>query len=68
MDVDEVVESEMLYTTKFEESSDFNKAYLCKENMSSLGKLKTKDRIPIGDQGHTTENYQMVLKVRYGWT
>ena len=56
MDAYEGVQSEVLYTMKFDENLEFSTIYLGKQNMSRMDKLKPEEMFPVTEQGLTTGN------------
>ena len=47
LDVYEKVKSEILYTMKFDETTDLGTKYLCKENMNRSDKIKAEEIFPL---------------------
>ena len=53
LDVYEGIQSEIVYTTRFDENSDLSTTYLGKSNRSKNDKLKAEESFPISEQGYT---------------
>ena len=51
----EGVKPEILSSTRFNENSDLSMTYLGKVNATKENKITTEEKIPISDQGYTTE-------------
>ena len=53
----EVVQSEVLSTTRFDENSDFSMTYLGRIDITSASKIKAEERFPVSEQGYMVEKY-----------
>ena len=53
LDVHEVIKSEILNTTRFNEKSDLSTTYLGKSDRSKNNKIKVEESFPISEQGYT---------------
>ena len=47
------IKSEILYTTKFDETSDLGTTYISRENLTWSDMIKAEERFPITEQGYT---------------
>ena len=63
------VHADVVYTNRFDESSDLSKTYLDKTTMTMENKMKAEEKFPISGQGHTLgkmlDNHGLSNFVRY---
>ena len=48
----EVIQSEVISTTRFDENSDLSTTYLGKIHTTRASKIKAEERFPISEQGY----------------
>ena len=53
LDMCDVVKSEVLHTTKFDENSGMSTTYLGRMDMTRASKFKVEEKFPISEQGYT---------------
>ena len=56
LDMYEGVHADMVYSNRFDESSDFSTTYLGRTNMTRETKVKAEGKFSISGQGFTMEN------------
>ena len=68
LDMCEVVQLEVLHTTRFYESSDLSTKYLGKTDMTKETKIKAEGKFAISEQGYTLGKLLNDTECKYYWT
>ena len=56
----EGIQSEVICTTRFDESSNLSTTYLGRIDITRVSKIKAEEKFPISEQGYTIGNCLMV--------